>query len=324
MKRKSLLLTLPVLVALTGASHVPAAQAKSKPSMADQARPTQPATPGDAGTVVYQPKPGDPDVDPQNDTMQGILFPYPLYDYALSGKVTHNGDVDYVMLKGNQYLDRFVKAVGNADVSQFPVFKKEVKTEDKRTGETTTKNVEDRSPELAFWINAYNAVLLKAICDAYPVDSPDTIKNFDTDKTRLVAGKTYSFAELRPKIAKMDPRALFALTDGTRSGPLMALSAYRFSGGPGYYLDDQLNRAVRIFVTDPRNVQLLRIQNQVTVNPYFAEADPFFKPPASRRKWDGIRQILRSYSKNGQGYFVTSDYQILFGQMDRHLNAKEG
>lgn len=325
MKRKSLILTLPVLVALAGASHVPAG-AKSKPSMADQARPAAPTTPDDAGTTVYRPKPGDPDVDPQNDAMQGVLFPYPLLDYALSGLVTRHGDVDYATLKGNHYLDRFVKAVASADVSQFPVFKKEVKTEDKGTAETVTKTIEDHSSELAFWINAYNSAVLKAVCDAYPVVSPDNIKNFDTDKTRMVAGKSYSFAELRAKIAKMDPRALFTLTDATRSGPLIALSAYRFSGGQGYYLDDQLDRAIRIFVDDQRNVQLLRIQNQVTVNPYFAEADPWFKSAGARRKWDGVRQILKSYGthKVGGGYFVTSDYQVLFAQPDRHLNAKEG
>ena len=323
MKRKSLILTLPVLAALTGAGHLVPAHAKSKPSMADQARPEEPAKSDDPSTTVFRPQPGDPDVDPQNDTMQGVLFPYPLYDYALSGKVTQHGDIDYANLKGNQYLDRYVKAVANADVSQFPVFKKEIKTEDKRTDETTTKTVADHSPELAFWINAYNGVMLKAICDAYPVDSPDNIKNFDTDKTRMVAGKAYSFADLRQKIAKMEPLALFTLTDGTRGGPLIAPGAYRFSGSRGYYLEDQLERAVRIFVDDQRNVAVLRIQNQVTVNPYFGEADPWFKPAASRRKWDGIRQLLRNYSKRNQNYFVTSDYQILFAQPDRHLNAKE-
>ncbi|MBV9468554.1 MAG: hypothetical protein JOZ57_04865, partial [Abitibacteriaceae bacterium] len=124
--------------------------------------------------------------------------------------------------------------------------------------------------------------------------------------------------------AQLDPRALFALTDGTRGGPLIAPDAYRFSCGAGCYLNDELNRAVQIFAGDDRNVALLRIQNQVTVNPYFAEVDQWFKPKGARRKWDGIRAILANYAnrKGGQGYFTTNEYNVLFAQPDRHLNTK--
>lgn len=341
MKRLSFILTLPVLVTLAGTGTV--AVAKTKKPRNPAPTQTQPATGGTSGTTtsgtttgttttgtatgttntaIVNPAANNPDLDPQNDTMQGILFPYSLYDYALINHVDHNGNVDYAGLKGNQFLDRFVKAVAGADVSQFPVFKNEVKTDDKHTGRETTKIVEDHSPELAFWINAYNANVLKTLADAYPLDGPENIKGFDTAKTHTVAGKTWSLAELRAKIAQLDPRALFALTDGTRGGPLLAPDAYRFSCGQGCYLSDELNRAVQVFVNDDRNVALLRIQNQVTVNPYLAEVDQWFKPKGARRKWDGIRAILAGYRKTSQAYFAAGDYNVQFAQPDRHLSTK--
>jgi len=59
------------------------------------------------------------------------------------------------------------------------------------------KVLDDQRPLTAFWVNAYNALFLKAIVDAYPIGSVNDIKDLDTAKTRVVAGKPYSFAEMR-------------------------------------------------------------------------------------------------------------------------------
>ena len=170
---------------------------------------------------------------------------------------------------------------------------------------------------MVFWVNAYNALVLKTIADAYPINNVGDIKNFDTAKVHTVAGQQYSLAELRQKIGKMQPRALFALTDGTTSGPKLAPRVYRWDG-----FSQALEAAADAFVNDARNVTLDRIQNRVTVNEFLAEVDEPFKPKNARRKWDGIRQVLASYTdaRANRSYFDTGDYQVVFVPRDRDLN----
>jgi len=245
---------------------------------------------------------------------QGILFPHSILDRALARAIDKNGTVDYVALKGDKDLAQYIQATATADLSLFPTWEIEAGTKDKNA-----KPKIDRSAELVFWINAYNAHVLKTLSDAYPLDSPDEIKDFDTAKTHRVAGKDYSFAEMREKIIAFDPRALFALTDGTLGGPMLALTAYRFRD-----IDLTLNSAANTFVNDDRNVSVERIANKVTISDYFSAANAPFTPLGERRKMAGVRLLLSAYTdKRGQrAYFTANDYQIILKPRDRKLNIK--
>ncbi|HVF09738.1 MAG TPA: DUF547 domain-containing protein [Abditibacteriaceae bacterium] len=233
-----------------------------------------------------------------------------LFDAFLFGKVDKVGNMDYLALKGDKKLDRFIEAVATADLSKFPTWT----LKDKDGKETI-----DRSVELVFWINAFNGHVLKTIADAYPVNSPYDIKDFDTAKTHTVAGKTYSLAEMRDKIGKADPRTIFALINGTRGGPLLAPAAYRYKD-----IDYLLTVAVAVFVNLEGNVVVDRIKNTATLNEFFAQADPFFKPSSGRGKWPGIRAILKTYveRKVDRNYFTTNDYQIKFKPSDSRVNNR--
>jgi hypothetical protein len=183
---------------------------------------------------------------PEKEYGQGIAFPHYLLDRALEPNVDKGGRVDYVALKGDKNLDEYLRAVASADVSKFPILPVPPKI-DEKTGKPivlTGKAAENRGPELVFWINAYNALVVKTLANAYPLNSPDEVKSFDTAKTHRVAGQTWSLLELRKKIASFDPRALFALTNGTVGGPLLQPIAYRFSG-----IDQQLENAVQTLWT---------------------------------------------------------------------------
>jgi hypothetical protein len=241
---------------------------------------------------------------------QGILFPYDLLDRALNGNMDDHGNVDYLALRGNPNLALFVRGTQSADLSAFPVWKEKDEQGNERL---------DRSAELVFWINAYNAHVLKTIADAYPVKSVAGIPDFYTAKTHVIAGKPYSFEELRAKIAAMDPRAFFALTDGTKGGPLLAPSAYRWTG-----LSRSLDAAVSAFVNDARNVELTRIQDHVVLSEFFREADPFFQMKLKDSKWSGIHYLLMTYTTQSASrkYFATNDYHIDFKRKDDTLNNK--
>lgn len=243
---------------------------------------------------------------------QGLLFPTYIFDAALADKVGKTGDVDYATLRGDANLDTFIKAIATADVSQFPV----LQMKDETTGETAPSH----APEMVFWINAYNAHVLKTISDAYPIDNTQAIKNFDSAKTHMIAGKMWSFADLRKKIIDFDARALFTLTDGSRGGPLMLPQAYRFRT-----INNDLNDAVSRFINDSRNIEVTRIQNKVVLSDFFKTANDVFSKKQDTKKMAGLRLLLTSFSTNKGGYrgFLSNNpYQITFKPADKTLNSK--
>lgn len=247
----------------------------------------------------------------------GVAFPYELLDVVLRRYVSSKGEMYFLKAKGDNDLDTFARAVAIADLGQFPVFTTPKDRDDPNKG-----TYQDSSAELTFWINAYNGLRLKAIADLYPVSSLSQLKDFDTAKTQTVAGKKYSFVELRDKIGKMDPRALFAITSGTEDGPSIPISVFRFSR-----LSEQLDLAAKSFINDPNKVTTPdRLANKVQVSPYLKEVDPYFAAKSSRRKFEGVRQVLGTYSASSvsRNYFVTGEYTINFTLNNDKLNEQLG
>ncbi len=242
-------------------------------------------------------------------------------DRALAGKVDKNGKVDYALLKGDADLDLFTRAIAVADISRFPVLTIKPRV-DEKTGLVAkgAKETINRDAELAFWINAYNASVLKTLSDAFPVGSPDEIKGFDSDKKHRIAGQSWSLRDLRAKIVRMDPRAFFALSNGARGGPLLAPSAYRFLG-----LNQLLDITASVFINNPDNIEVARSQNKVTLSDVLTEADDLFAAQSNKRqKLGGLRYLLSAYSdqRGNRSYFTTNDYQITLRKSDRRLNGK--
>jgi hypothetical protein len=275
--------------------------------LAQDAPPAVPAAPAAAPAAAETAAPDFP---------QGILFPYSLLDRALIGNVDKDGHVNYSALQKSDGLKLFIQAVATADLSKFPVLTRRTTVADK-LGRDVEKETPDHSPELVFWINAYNAHVLNTIVQAYPISTPDNVPDFDTAKTHRVAGKDYSFADMRKIIVALDPRAFFALSNGSMGGPHLNQTAYRLAG-----LDKMLEQDVSYFVSDPNNVQLLVINGAATVNPLLGEADELFKGKGAH-KWDGIRRLLADYSIVGSNkrYFTNNpEVEIKFMRAERALN----
>jgi hypothetical protein len=255
---------------------------------------------------------------------QGVTFPHHLLDRALAGRVSDDGTVDYVAIKGDKSLAAYITALAGADLTKFPDWDVPVPAPSdddvpSAKREKKTGPVKDRTVELVLWINAYNAFVVQSLANAYPINSPDDIKGFDTAKIHNVAGKRYSLADLRGVISAIDPRALFAISDGTVGGPALAPKSYRF-----YDIGAALESAVTRFVNDPRNVKVLRIANQVTISDYFLVADGLFNSVSTRKKHAGIISVLASYTdQRDRAYLTAGDYQLIFIPRDRTLNIKE-
>ena len=165
-----------------------------------------------------------------------------------------DGLVDYAGLRAHREdLDRYLDALSKTDPAEL---------------ERATR--EDR---LAFWINAYNACVLRLIIDHYPTIGRDRAADADRrahtppEKSIRQIPETWTapFCRIAERDRSLDgiesgilrpigdPRMHFALSCAARGCSGLADSAYR-----GDRLDEQLDRAVRRFVRDPRHVQIER------------------------------------------------------------------
>ena len=135
-------------------------------------------------------------------------------------------------------------------------------------------SLDDASHEdrLAFWINAYNACMLKRVADHYPIekagglfariknavaDRPANsvwqIEDTFTEKHCPVAGAPRSQDEIEHEIIRPmgDPRIHFVVNCAATSCPPLAPFAYTAAE-----LDAQLDAAVRSLVSDPQHFEV--------------------------------------------------------------------
>ena len=136
-----------------------------------------------------------------------------------------DGGVDYAALKRDRGdLDRFLASLAGAEPAKM--------SEDER---------------LAFWINAYNAVVLHHVLDRYPgIGSVEDVDGFFDELTFPVAGEERTLDEIEKQgIAIGDPRIHFAVVCASASCPDLRGEPFVASR-----LDRQLEEQTRRFLAD--------------------------------------------------------------------------
>ena len=101
--------------------------------------------------------------------------------------------------------------------------------------------------ELAFWINAYNAYALDLLRSNQPARLLSDIPGFHSAAVALIGGRFYSLDDIATIMERRfrEPRAFFALHDGSRSAPHLRAQPYADA-----ILSDQLETQVRDFLAD--------------------------------------------------------------------------
>lgn len=121
-----------------------------------------------------------------------------------------------------------------------------------------------RDQRLAFWINAYNALTLRAIVDHYPIrsrwftrqprNSIRQIAGVWTDLTWRAAGRPVTLDDIEHRLLRpefQEPRIHFAINCASISCPALAAQPYRPAT-----LDTQLEAAARGYLASPEGVRL--------------------------------------------------------------------
>ena len=105
-----------------------------------------------------------------------------------------------------------------------------------------------RAEALAFWSNAYNAVVLKHVLDRYPeMESVKAVDGFFDELTFPVAGAERTLDEIETAGRDLgDPRVHFAVVCASTSCPDLFEEPFR-----GERIDEQLAALTRRFLNDP-------------------------------------------------------------------------
>ena len=143
----------------------------------------------------------------------------------------------------------------------------------------------------AYWLNAYNAIVLKTVLDHYPIRGAS--EGFPANSIRQIPGafdlRRHRVAGLEMTLDEMetgviaelgDPRLFLALGRGAVDSGRLRSESYS-----GLRLDVQLDGIVKEFVTTPRHVALDRLGRELRVSAIFGWREKEFVTAFADRGW---------------------------------------
>ena len=261
---------------------------------------------------------------PQDETVsyQEKIFSHDQFDAVLARSVDNQGKVDYRLLKENhQDLDAYLHQVAAVSPDSHPEL---FLTQDHK---------------LAYWINAYNAYVIKAVLVHFPIKSvldieppallfflPDTAGFFLFQRFEF-GGKTTNLYYLENKVIRkrfQDPRIHFAVNCASISCPHLPQKAFT-----GHRLDDQLQAETLKFLSQDRNVRIDHENETIWLSSIFNWYESDFKDPSGQNQQnDGsplISYILNHSppDKADELKEVADKYSIEFIPYDWLLNNRD-
>ena len=261
------------------------------------------------GTLDAQ-EPAPPAVDPLHRPFDEILDIY-----------VRDGLVYYRALKGERgRFDRYLQSLAD----------------------TSAETVKGWAPErqLAFWINAYNAAVLRTVIDHYPIrgkapeypaNSIRQIPGAFERLTHRAGGRTFTLDALeRDVIAGFgDPRALFALSRGAMGGGRLKSEAYTAAR-----LDSQLATMTSELVTRRVLVFVDAANGRLSVNPIFSWRESAFvkiadKAPAVYAARSALERAVLTLIDpllvpNEADFLRKNTFSMVFHDFDWTLNDLTG
>jgi hypothetical protein len=233
-----------------------------------------------------------------------------------------DGLVYYLALKQERgKLDRYVAALGEVSAD--------------------TVNGWPRERQLAYWINAYNAFVLRTVIDAYPIRGraadypPNSIRQipgaFERRQFRA-GGRLLTLDQIEKDVIGEfgDARALLALGRGALGSPRLKSEAYTAER-----LDSQLNTMVNELVTNRELVFVDAANERLSVNPLFSWREEIFtkslaaKAPAIYASRSPLERAVLSLIEpalvpNEAEFLRKNTFRMTFNTFDWKLNDLTG
>ena len=214
---------------------------------------------------------------------------------------------------------------------------------DALVGQLAAASIESapREEQIAFWINAYDAIVLRTVVDHYPIQGaskaypPHSIRQIPGafDKTaHRVAGRSLTLDQIEQTVLSEfhDPRVFLAIGRGAIGGGRLRSEAFT-----GATLEAQLAEAASECVTRSQCIQIDRSNNKVAVSPIFSWREKDFtssyadsapkvyaeRSPIERAVIGFVQPHLLTTEKE---FLEKNAFQLAFGQFDWTLNDLTG
>jgi len=240
------------------------------------------------------------------------------YDEILDLNV-RDGMVYYRALKGSRArLDTFVNSLGSRAIDAAPP-----------------------TEQIAFWLNAYNAIVLQTVIDHYPIAQrskdypPGSIRQIPgafEKLTHRVAGRTLTLDDIEQTVLPPfnDPRLFFALGRGAMGGGRLHSAAYTAAS-----LEQQLSDVAGECVTRVQCADIDRLEGVVKLSAVFSwrekeftaayadKAPPLFasRSPIERAALAFVYPRLLTTEKE---FVEANTFRVRFAPFDWSLNDLTG
>jgi hypothetical protein len=250
-------------------------------------------------------------------------FSYEEYGSVLAAFVDTQGMVDYQTLKVNrQRLDAFAAPLETLRPAVYSKW--------------------SQRDQIAFWINAYNALTLEAIISYYPIRASflrslvfpkNSIRQIPGVWTELqfeVLGKKVTLNQIEHEILRKEfnePRIHVALVCAAKGCPPLRNEPYT-----GDRLDEQFADQTKRFLSQAGKFRIDRAQGRVYLSPIFDWfGGDFVKTfgagvnPKSGRNVEEkavLNFIAAHLGTNDRDYLVTGNYKVVYLDYDWSLNEQ--
>ena len=227
-----------------------------------------------------------------NASPTSVSFDHILFDRILQAHVK-DGLLDYASLKAEDEadLDEYLQTLADA------------------------KGFDGSDDELAFWLNVYNAGVIKGILERYPgVKSVMDIEGFFDNKRWRAAGRLRSLNEIENEIIRPrfeDPRIHFILVCAAQSCPPLPNRAMY-----GATIQSQLDRATTEAINSTKYVQVdaeAKVLRLTHIMSWYR--DDFEAEAGSLQGY-----VLKYIEDPGKSQLKGADYTVQFMDYDWALN----
>jgi hypothetical protein len=239
----------------------------------------------------------------------------------------------------DQLLDLYVR---NGDVYYRALKAERVKLDGFVTLQATTAvDKLSREEQLAFWLNAYNALVLKTVVDHYPLlgKSPDyppkSIRQISGAFERLphrVAGRTVTLDQIEQTVLAGfdDPRVFFALGRGAAGSGRLRSEAFVPAR-----IEEQLAETAAECVTRAQCIRVDREAGKVHASSIFSWREKEFakayadKAPAAFANRSPIERAIIAYVlpnllPGEKEFLAKNTFQLVYTPLDWTLNDLTG
>ncbi len=207
-----------------------------------------------------------------------------LKTYVKSGKVNYSK----IRSNGGTQLAELVKIIATTDAA----------------------SIQDATEKKAFWINAYNIIVIKSVIDNYPLKSPLDVNGFFDKKKHDIGGESLTLNDLEHKRLRKeyayDARLHFVLVCAALGCPVLIEDAYTTVN-----VDELLEERTRIALNSTQHVRVDAEKKKVYVSELFKwYRDDFVQ--------GGISEI--EYLNKFRKQAVPTDYSLDYIRYDWTLN----